>query len=807
MSYTSGTGSDSAAAPGAGGLGPTPPDPNATDTGTMASAITQALRPGMGAPTVFERDPPDPDPARAALVAKMMASVKADKKHWDATFKGMKKNTKLAREGADPRWKAEGLYVANVMQRHVMSKTGSLYAKNPTIRSERRRTRDFQLWDGNLATLQAAQMALQPPQIPLPPAAMQQAQQAAQQAQALIQDVQTGTMRRKMLDGISDTLQIVGSYQLDEQRPPFKVNMKKMVTRAIITGVGYVKLGYQRSMEPAPETLTETSNLEARLASVEQLMADLADDEITEISAEAEQLRLAIQDLQSAPLQVSDEGLRFDFPKSWAIIPDRNLSDLRGFQGCDVVTEEYLWSPAEVESMFGVDVCASGMGTLYYNAGSDQSLTMNTSESDREGSTKKVCVWCSYARKDGLIYWMVEGYKDFLAEPSPPQITLRRFWPWFALTLNISEDEDKIYPPSDIELIVDQQHEINRARQGIRDHRIASRPKYATPRGALEDDDKEALTTGAAHELVELNGLIPGQKVEDILQTIKHAGIDPNMYDTSGAMRDIQLSVGEQSADMGAPSGVTATESSAAENGRMSSTGSNIDDLDMLLTEMIQEAGHVLMLQMDLATVQKIAGPAAVWPSIAPQDVMHDVGISVEAGSSGRPNKQADIQAFERIAPLLIQIPGISPLALAKEAIKRMDDKLDPSDFILDGVPSIQAMAHIQAANAQPGAGGGAQPMFGGTATPPTPVGAGIPTLPVNHPGGGPGPAMPPHPMAPPPGAMPGSTPPSGPPGAAPGAQGIGGLFNHQQPPGPVNQPPPMLPPGSGATPAGRGNL
>jgi hypothetical protein len=789
---------DDAAAPAA---------PAGTPTGNMADLIKQALRPGMGAPTVFTRDVPQPDEARAALVSKMTASVKADRAHWADVFKHMKKCASLARTGADPRWAAEGLYVTNIMQRHVLSKTAALYAKNPTIRAERRRTRDFQIWDGTAATLQAA---MSDP-VNGPP---------------LLQDVQRGTMRRKMLDGVSDTLQIVASYQLDEQRPPFKTNMKKMVTRAIITGVGYVKLGYQRQMEPAPETITETSNLEARLASVEQLMADLADDKINELSAQAEELRLAMNELQTAPMQVTDEGLRFDFPESWAIIPDRGLTDLRGFQGCDVVTEEYLWTADEVESMFGIDVTAAGGGSkpIFYHGTEDRPLQYNESSTDDDIRTKRrVCVWCSYVRKDGLMYWMVDGYKDFLTEPCPPPITLRRFWPWFALTLNISEDEKHPYPPTDIELIKHQQNEINRARQGLRDHRIANRPKYVTPRGALDDDDKDAITRGASHSMIELNGMMPGQKVDDILQAVKHAGIDPSLYDTSQAQKDIQLAVGEQSADMGATSGVTATEASAAENARMSAMGSNIDDIDMLLTELVQEAGHVLLLEMDTATVTKIAGPAAVWPSISPEDVMHDVGMTIEAGSSGRPNKQADIAAFERIAPLLMQIPGINPTALAKEAIKRMDDKLDPSDFVLDGVPSILAMQHIQQTQQTPGP---TQPPFGapGGAPPPVPIGAGVPTLPVNHPGGGapPGAGAPPG-MRPPgmPGAPPGApnlpppgvTPhPAGPrlgnPGPLnnPANQGMQGANNIQKPPGAVMQPPARPGPGSGVVVAGRGN-
>jgi hypothetical protein len=94
---------------------------------------------------------------------------------------------------------------------------------------------------------------------------------------------------------------------------------------------------------------------------------------------------------------------------------------------------------------------------------------------------------------------------------------------------------------------------------------------------------------------------------------------------------------------------------------------------------------------------------------------IRDSLLEIEAGSSGRPNKAADIAAFERLAPLLIQIPGIDPTWLAKEAIKRMDDGLDLTEAVRAALPSIvqmnaqKQMAEIEASqdpNMQGAAGG-----------------------------------------------------------------------------------------------------
>ena len=39
-----------------------------------------------------------------------------------------------------------------------------------------------------------------------------------------------------------------------------------------------------------------------------------------------------------------------------------------------------------------------------------------------------------------------------------------------------------------------------------------------------------------------------------------------------------------------------------------------------------------------------------------------------------------------------MQLPGVKPQFLAKEAIKRMDDKIDTDEAVAEGLPSITSM-------------------------------------------------------------------------------------------------------------------
>ena len=139
--------------------------------------------------------------------------------------------------------------------------------------------------------------------------------------------------------------------------------------------------------------------------------------------------------------------------------------------------------------------------------------------------------WEVYNRKDGLVYTLCDGYKDFLHEPSSPEVYTDRFWPWFPLIINEIDHETHVFPPSDVKLIRDMQMEYNRSRQGMREHRRAARPKTVVASGMVDQEDLEKLSNHPDNAIIELNGLQPGQKVDDLLQAFRGPPIDPNLYE------------------------------------------------------------------------------------------------------------------------------------------------------------------------------------------------------------------------------------------------------------------------------------
>ena len=663
---------------------------------------------------VSRETPEDVPEARKALVTTLVDSVKQGKAHFEKEFTRIRKDQEFARGKQWYTSTGQQLgsdnYVANIVQRHIQQRTAVLYAKDPRAVARRKDRIMNTVWDGSMQQVNEAQqgvaMAQQALQegVPMPPEAIQQVEQLG----AILQDYQVVEENNKMLDKVGHTLELLYQYNIDEQIHPFKNQMKAMIRRTLTTGLGWVKLGFQRTMSMRPETEARISDYSERLATLERLTADLADEEFEETDAEAEQLRLMITEMQKESEIIAREGLVFDFPGSSSIIVDPKCSRLNGFIGADWVAHEFILDTEVIQEIYGIDI-----GKNYTAYEDNTSGAVGASESrvlsmiiDKAGkaiskSKSLACVYEVWSRKDGMVYTVCDGYPDFLKEPAAPDVFIERFWPFFMYATNEVDDETSIYPMSDVSLLRDMQLEINRARQGLREHRKANRPTMAVPTGMLDDTDKEVLRSRPANALIELNALQPGQSVDQVLQAVKMPPIDPALYDVNPLYEDVMHVVGTQEANLGGTSGATATETSIAESSRMSAIGSAADDLDELLTELARSAGQILLAEATEEHVKVIVGPGALWPKLSRAQIIQEIGLSIEAGSTGKPNKAQEMQNLERGMPFLMQMPGLNPEFLAKEIFKRMDDKLDLNEAFSSGMPSIISQNSAK----QPGTG------------------------------------------------------------------------------------------------------
>lgn len=674
-------------------------------------------------------NPRQPDSAEIKLSGRICERIRKDKQHHKKAFERMRRDTRIARRGAPDDW-PEDHYVANITGRHINHKTAALYAKNPKAVARRRQRLDFRVWDETqeslLMAMQIAEAAMQTGMDPMSgmPAALSP---QVMQAMELLQDYQEGMASRQRIERVGKTLEILFDYFTKEQKPlDFKSSMKQLVRRASTTGVGFVKLGFQREYGQDPDVSARLADVRAQIQHIERLSeeAEKQGDRFDE--GHRRELELSLQSLQQQEYVLLREGLVFDFPESTRVIPDCMCRSLNGFVGARWVTVEFLYTPEEVKETFGIDI---GKSYKAYTPDGMSRDNMDQAELDfgeDSGNYKGelVCVWEHYDRKAGLVYYVCDGYRGFLREPSAPDIYVEDFWPVYALTFNEVEDPDNVFPPSDVTLMLDMQNEYNRARQGQREHRKVARPRFVTPTGVLSDDDKEKLRQAQPFDVLDLS-VENGTDMRTVLQPVPTPGVDPNLYEVNGIFTDIQIVVGSQEAQFGGVAKATATESSIAESSRISSVGSNVDDLDTFLSNVARAAGQILLREMSAERVAEIAGPGAVWPQLTLEELASEVFLEIEAGSSGKPNQAQEIRNWKEMLPFILQMPNIQPTWLARETLRRLDDRMDLTDALAQSTPAIVAMNRMsQPSPADPSAAPDMQGDQGANNGPAAPGGA-----------------------------------------------------------------------------------
>jgi hypothetical protein len=647
------------------------------------TAMTPAA-PTVQAPKSSDEKPEATD-AQKALIKKWTEKIVSAKKHYEPVFKQMRKNQEFARFGADKAWRDGGNYTVPILARHINQVVASLYARNPKAIASRRERMMYKTWDGRQDSLQAA---------------MQMAPLGDPNALAIIQEVVAAQQMNLMYDRMGRTMSILWQYFMDEQGTNYKQQLKAAVRRSKVCKVAWVKLGFQRALEPRPDVSAQINDVTSKIANVEYTLTDIEDGEYDKNGPESEQLRTNMADLQNDPEMVVREGPVLSFPKANQVIVDPACTQLKTLAGARWMAEEFEMDTCDIEKIYKIDV---GANFKQYSPDGNP-----YDKKPEECSARVYQVW---DQENLQVFTICEGYPGYLKEPSTPQDWLERFWPYFPIVFNEPEDDKDIYPQSDVEHGEHIQKEYNRAREALRQHRVAARPYYVTAKG-LDEHEKRKLANHADHELIEMPTLASGQKVEDLIQRGPVANIDPNLYEVEGVFNDLLRSVGTNDAQIGGTSGGTATESSIADQSLAVQKSDNVDDLDEVLTDVFRAGGQLMLLNLTKQTVVDIVGPGAVWPDTPEtrSEAAKEIYLDMKAGSSGRPNRASELANLERAMPYLQQVPGVNPEPLIKKYAPLLD--IDPEELWAGSMPSMTAlnaiMAKMAGAPAGVGPGGGA---------------------------------------------------------------------------------------------------
>ena len=699
-------------------VAPTPP------MGFLArvATATRVLTTGRG-PSVNPLATPPKDRSRASLVDDLTKWCVDERDFWRPVFDRMREEQKFAAGKQWPhnyehRTGQKEPYIGDVVQQMINRQTASLYAKNPTPEAVLAERMVFEIWEGNQSDIDAAQAIISEfnqvkPQadaaaaagvpVPAPP-------KQVGQAMDILRDYQRGMSEKTMLKKVAGTATLLIKQQWGAQSPDMLVAGKQAVSQVLVSRVAYIKAMYRRDMETAPTETANDMEFSDRVATLQAHLRQIEQDETGPDDAKvaaAKLMKVTIQDelaemqAQQPPPAAGDEGIVHDWLGSTSVIIDRKCTCLREFIGAKRIAHEMMMDPEECEAKFKISL--KDAGAKYYisqNGSYKQTSSESFDDTQQEIAAKrmKVCVWEIQDKSTGLCYTICDGVKDFIKEPGANEPEVSRFWSIVPIVFNcqVVEENDPdsdvtIFPRSSVRLAMPMQQDMNTAGEGLREHRVANRPgwigvksKFAGTSG--QNDLMKLASARPAHEVLMMEGVMPSEKISDFIQAIPTQPIDPKMYDNAQSSQAMMLATGEQPSDLGTQRpDEKATGQNIAAQARATSIGSMIDDLDFAYSALAQMDGEMLLKEMPADTVKALIGRGAAWPDIAREDIAESIFFKIQAGSTGRPNEQADLNNFNVIAPQLGKLmieAGKSLEPLIKEGVRRLGDKLDVDEFL-----------------------------------------------------------------------------------------------------------------------------
>jgi hypothetical protein len=246
-------------------------------------------------------------------------------------------------------------------------------------------------------------------------------------------------------------------------------------------------------------------------------------------------------------------------------------------------------------------------------------------------------------------------------------------------------------------------------------------------------------------EITQMKGLDSSELQRGIIPK-QYPPLDAGLYDPTLIRQDWELVTGMQDAARASINKAkTATEAQIMNNSLSARISMFQDWTEEFLTELVQYAAQILLVELDDEKVHRIMGDGEPvidhatgtpkidpltgtvlleksyeWVSLSKDDIFEQISVGIRAGTTGKPNKIEEQETWGRVLPTLMQLVGQLIAAaqqmldtkpyenLIRETLKRFDDSLDARDFIPD-VQAIQqqiqaqqqAAAQSQAAAAQ----------------------------------------------------------------------------------------------------------
>lgn len=439
--------------------------------------------------------------------------------------------------------------------------------------------------------------------------------------------------------------------------------VKRAVKDSLITGNGWVKVGWRYEQSTRPRTPEEHA------AEYDQLSAQ-AGDAAQQNPALAADLPSDQQIARSIPPDVADVDRDEPFvervsPFDIFIDPEATcLDDLKWIaQRLVLPLEDVKKDPRYL----------SGARSRLAADASTNVRWRDDKDADKKYSddVQRCTLWEYYDLRSKFYCVFSEGFKDFLLEPTNfPYPYGNPFVP-----LGNYEVPDQFYCIGDLEALEPLQHELNAVRTDMMNHRKRWQRAYLAQRDALDPNAQDALLSDEDNRLIFVDG---DHDLTNIVVPLPQTQLDPMMYQYSTQIEnDVDLISGVSEYQRGSQSEIrrTATEAAMIQD---ASNARSADKLAQIEDFMSEIAERVLQLAQQFLTgehVARIVGPdgAATWVPFDKERITGEFDFEVEAGSTQPRNETYRRQQALQLANVLqpyVSLGAVNPQAIVSYILK-----------------------------------------------------------------------------------------------------------------------------------------
>lgn len=504
-----------------------------------------------------------------------------------------------------------------------------------------------------------------------------------------------------------------------------KKTKKKTVRSALTVGQGWKKALIYTDKRPCPQVEKDILTQQGLMETLEAQKSDLGSQVSppADIDAAREAIKLTLTGLQAKEAAAYQTGECFDFIRAEDMQVSLDVSDVTDYLDADWCSNDLYIPRASLKAKFPrlSDEDIVSAAAYHQRPPTDKDTTKETvgqmGDMDAQGAFQKgsgsahtgtgvkslefVKVVEMWRKCQGIVVTMIDGVKKWAADPYPPPQAVTRFYPYFLDAL--FEVDGERHPQSLVFRLFKLQDEYSGCRSGQRLVRARSIPGVLFNRGGLSPEDANKIVGSTEQELIGLQPTDTNTPLQNLFAAKPIGAYNEALYSTAPITSDMERISGVQEALQAGVSTQpkTATEAHIQQTGFASRTNADRDTIEDVLTDLAHYTIEGAIQEMRPPQAQRIAGTNAFWPyGMDVQDILTLVEIDIDAGSTGKPDNRLAAQNWSTILPMLeqliVKVRGLSitdpPLAaalenLVRETLKRLDDRLDISEFIPTAPP------------------------------------------------------------------------------------------------------------------------